>query len=411
MGEAAELVALGAGLDEAFEGLPCMAFVERDGYVVAANLAARRLTNMDVDASTWPRRIDDVLLGAYDFSAQDRRYRFDCLALRREAPPLQVNAVAQKAFFHGEPCRLVLLLERGEGFAGASEAEGSFVEDVLDATPEATVIAHEGRVLHVNHEFTRLFGYTRGECVGQDLDSLVIPDGRMHESEMLLHLLHNEGRSSMETVRRTAAAEELDVSVLVAPVRLGGEARGMLVTYRDIRKQRREEARLQHTALHDALTGLANRALFLDRVGLTLSRLRRRPDRDFAVIFLDLDGFKKVNDTLGHASGDALLLVIAERLAQCLRPQDTVARFGGDEFALLLDESGGAVEVERMAERMQTEIGKPILLDGVQACVSASIGIALARPGHEGAESLLREADVAMYQAKAAGKARHVIYR
>ena len=328
-------------LDGPFEQLPCMAMIERSGMIVARNALARAVTGCSDEVA-----VDRALVGAYDFVGRDRRFRFDCLLLRRHGAPMQVNAVTQGASFGGAACRLILMMERVQGFAGATDTEGSFVEDMLDATPEATAIAHEGRVLHVNREFSRLFGYTAVECAGRELDELVLPDGRRHETEMILHELERHGRAEMETVRRTRSGELLETFVMVSKVRLGGEAHGMFVTYRDIRRQKKEEARLRYSARHDGLTGLANRAMFLERVELTVARLRRRPDRSFAVIFLDLDGFKQVNDTLGHAAGDALLLTVAQRLARCVRPQDVVARFGGDEFALLLDESGAEAEVD-----------------------------------------------------------------
>jgi len=394
-------------IDAAFENLPCMAMIEREGEFIASNRMAREVTGFTAER----QRVEQTLVGAYDFVGRDRRFRFDCLLLRKNAPPMQVNAVTQSAMYKGEPGRLLLMIERAQGFAGASDAEGSFVEDVLDATPEATVIAHEGRILHVNREFSRLFGYPVSECSGQELDELVMPDGRRHESEMIYHMLEQTGRAEMDTVRRTRSGELVEMFVLASRVRLGGDAYGMFVTYRDVRRQKQEEARLQYNAMHDPLTGLANRALFLDRVELTVGRLRRRPDRCFAVIFLDLDGFKAVNDSLGHAAGDTLLMTVAQRLKRCLRPQDVVSRFGGDEFALLLDESGGEEEVNGVADRIQMEIGKPIDLDGVSAKVSASMGIAMARLAYESVEEILGHADEAMYAAKALGKSTHVIYR
>ncbi len=395
------------GVEDTFEKLPCMAMVERRGSIVARNAIARMLTG-----ATEPieEPVEAVLIGSYDFVGRDRRFRFDGLLLRKNASPMQVNAVTQGVEFGGEACRLLLMMERAEGYAGASEESGSFVEDVLDATPEATVIAHDGRILHVNREFSRLFGYSLAECAGQELDELVMPDGRRHESEMIYHMLEKSGRAEMDTVRRTRSGETMDMSVLVARVRLGGDAFGMLVTYRDIRRQKKEESRLQYNALHDGLTGLANRALFLERVQLTAGRLKRRPDRCFAVIFLDLDGFKKVNDTLGHAAGDALLLKVARRLKGCLRPQDTVARFGGDEFALLLDESGNEEQVGLVALRIQAELQRPILIGEVEAFVSGSMGVAMATSAYVSAEQMMMDADAAMYAAKASGKARHVIF-
>ena len=406
-------------MDAAFETLPCMALIERGGAIVARNALSRRiggyLTASGLEGSAM-LRVQDVLLGWHVVEETDRRVRFDCLLLRRHGAPMPVYAVAQAAIYGGEACRLVLLLEQSVSAAGdASDREATLVEDVLDATPEASVMTHGSRVLHVNREFTRLFGYTSAECVGEELAELVVPEGRMHECEMILHTLAQDGRVSMETRRRTRSGDEIDVCVLIAKVRLGSRAAGTLVTYRDIREQKLVEARLLHHARHDALTGLPNRSLFLEQVGLTLARLRRRPDRRFAVVFLDLDGFKQVNDTLGHAAGDALLLVVADRLTRCLRPQDTVARFGGDEFALLLDESGNESEVAAVAARIQAEIQQPIDIygtgDAAVARVRASLGIAIAVPVYESAEEILLHADSAMYAAKTAGGGRHVTYK
>ena len=298
----------------------------------------------------------------------------------------------------------------GQGFTSMLDLGESFLAEVLDAMPEAVVLTHGTRVLHSNREFERLFGYTAGECVGQELDELVLPDGRLHESEMLLHMVHTTGRTSIETERRSAAGELIKVAVLLARLNLGGEARGLFITYRDIRRQKQEEARLQHTALHDGLTGLANRGLFLDRVRLTMARLKRRPDRGFAVLFIDLDGFKQVNDTLGHAGGDRLLLEISQRLTRCVRPQDTVARFGGDEFALLLDETAGATEAMQVARRVLLEIERRVDLEDGPVHVSASLGLAVANPLDARAEDILRHADAAMYEAKARGKRQCVLW-
>lgn len=389
-------------VDGAFEDLPCMAMIERDGLIVARNALCRRMTGFGGESV----RTKDALLGSDELNCSESRVRFNGLAIRRFGSPMPVYATAQRVRYCCEPCRLVMLMEQ----AGCGEErEASLVEDVLDAMPEATVITHGSRVLHVNREFTRLFEYPARESVGQELVDLVVPDGRLHECEMILHTLRQHGRVEMETRRRTRSGEELDVCLLISKMQLGGHAAGTLVTYRDIRRQKVEEARLKHTARHDVLTGLPNRSLFLEQVGLTLGRLRRRPDRRFAVVFMDLDGFKQVNDTNGHAAGDKLLLVVADRLMRCLRPQDTVARLGGDEFALLLDESGSEAEVAGVAARIQAEIQEPI--DGRPSYVTASMGIAIAVPEYESADQILRHADSAMYAAKTAGGGRHVTYR
>ena len=174
--------------------------------------------------------------------------------------------------------------------------------------------------------------------------------------------------------------------------------------------RKKAEAQLLHDAFHDALTGLANRALFLDRLQMTLGAARRKANDQFAVLFLDMDRFKNVNDSLGHAAGDRLLQMLAERLETFLRPGDTLARLGGDEFAILINDindPGGAVHV---AKRLQSLLGKRFLIDQNEVFVSASIGIALSSTGYSSADEILRDADIAMYRAKAAGKNRYEIF-
>src|SRR6185295_12392227 len=137
-----------------------------------------------------------------------------------------------------------------------------------------------------------------------------------------------------------------------------------------------------------------------------INRARRRKDYLFAVLFLDLDRFKIINDSLGHAAGDELLVTVAHRLNECLRAVDTVARLGGDEFAVLLDDIQDTVEALHIAQRLQDEIKLPVMLEGEEVFVTASIGIALNLSGHNNPESILRDADSAMYQAKQNGKGR-----
>jgi diguanylate cyclase (GGDEF)-like protein/PAS domain S-box-containing protein len=178
----------------------------------------------------------------------------------------------------------------------------------------------------------------------------------------------------------------------------------------DISERKNAEGRLQYVAFHDVLTGLPNRALFMDRLQHALVRGTRRQEHSFGVLFLDLDRFKVINDGLGHSIGDQLLAAVARRIESCLRPGDTVARFGGDEFAVLLEDVDGSAGATRVAERIQFQLTKPFLLEGHEVFATASTGIALSGPGHHQPEDLLRDADLAMYRAKSLGKARNILF-
>ncbi|HEX8336521.1 MAG TPA: EAL domain-containing protein, partial [Pyrinomonadaceae bacterium] len=173
-----------------------------------------------------------------------------------------------------------------------------------------------------------------------------------------------------------------------------------------------EESRehFRHAAYHDALTGLPNRLLLADHLRLAIERAKRHSDHSYALIFLDLDRFKYINDSLGHAAGDQLLVTIARRLENHLRPTDTVARLGGDEFAVLLDGLEDEGDAIRVAERVQEELTSPFNLGGHEVFTTASIGIALSAPGHDHPERVLRDADTAMYRAKEKGKARYELF-
>lgn len=178
----------------------------------------------------------------------------------------------------------------------------------------------------------------------------------------------------------------------------------------DLSQKRQTQEHLLYSTLHDALTGLPNRSLFTERLRHAMRRAARHPEDLFAVLFLDLDRFKDVNDNLGHFAGDELLRAVARRLEACLRPEDTVARLSGDEFAILLESITEASDAGRVAERIEEALSFPINLAGSEVITSASMGIVTSSMAHDQPEQLLRSADMAMYRAKAAGRARYEMF-
>ena len=178
----------------------------------------------------------------------------------------------------------------------------------------------------------------------------------------------------------------------------------------DLTLKRQTQEHLLYSTLHDALTGLPNRSLFTERLRHAMRRAARHPDDLFAVLFLDLDRFKDVNDNLGHFAGDELLRAVARRLEACIRPEDTVARLSGDEFAILLESITDTSDAGRVAERIEEALSFPINLAGAEVTTSASMGIVTSSMSHDQPEQLLRSADMAMYRAKAAGRARYEMF-
>jgi diguanylate cyclase (GGDEF)-like protein/PAS domain S-box-containing protein len=195
----------------------------------------------------------------------------------------------------------------------------------------------------------------------------------------------------------------------ITPIRDGdGSVTGAVVVFQDITERKRIEEQLLRNTFYDALTALPNRVLFQDRLTRAIERSKRKIDYRFGVLFLDLDGFKGINDRFGHGIGDMFLVEIAKRLESCLRSGDTIARFGGDEFAVLLEDVKEVSDATNVAKRIQNAIALPLSLNGHEIFTTASIGIALSGSGNKDDEpdTLLRDADIAMYQAKQEGKAR-----
>ncbi len=214
-------------------------------------------------------------------------------------------------------------------------------------------------------------------------------EGKTAHFEFEHRVLHKDGEYRWMLSRGLAVRDEEGLAVRMA----GSQT--------DVTDRKKAEERLLHGAFHDSLTGLPNRALFTDRVERALARAERRPDYLFAVMFLDLDRFKILNDSLGHMSGDRLLLGVAQRLNECLRPGDTVARLGGDEFTVLLDDLNGPSEAHEIARRIQQSLAAPFRFDGKEITTSASIGVTFNTQDRRRPEELLRDADTAMYRAKA----------
>jgi diguanylate cyclase (GGDEF)-like protein/PAS domain S-box-containing protein len=294
------------------------------------------------------------------------------------------------------------------------QSEARFRSLVQNSSDVVAVIDRDARIAYESDALRRVLGHDPIRRMEQPFVDGVHPEDRGRFEQLLTALHDARGEHVAEFRLRHADATWRWVEA-IGTNQLGDPAvRGIVLNFRDVTERRQLQEQLQHQAFHDPLTGLANRALFADRVTHALARSLRNADDQLAVLFLDLDDFKVVNDSLGHAAGDELLTAVAERIRACLRLQDTPARLGGDEFAILVEETDPTA-AGRVAERILSALRQPFTLEQRQVFAEASIGIALGagqRDGRDGlsAEELLRNADAAMYTAKSRGKGRFEFY-
>ncbi len=274
------------------------------------------------------------------------------------------------------------------------------------------LVSSSGNWLKVNHALCKILGYTEKEFLSMDFQSMIFPDD-LGITLIKIHEVASGKSASWQMEHRYVHKSGLTVwaswSVSSASD-TRSEHPNLIFQIQDITDRKQAEEKLQHDATHDALTGLPNRSLFMGRLTEALRKTRYGSEYKVSVLFIDLDRFKYVNDSLGHLIGDRLLIGISERLRDCMRPTDIVARLGGDEFVILVEGRYDIKEVIRIAERIQQKFSVPFDLSGHEVYSSASIGILHASDKHNTSEDMMRDADTAMYQAKRAGKARHEVF-
>lgn len=294
-----------------------------------------------------------------------------------------------------------------------TQSRERFEEVFEHAAVGAMLVELDGHIRQVNHSLCDLLGYTERELSGKTIQDVTHPDdldadfeeldkllgGEIHAYQMEKRYLHRDGHAIWGLLSRSLVRDE------------SGYPLYFISQVQDISQRKALEEELLRLAHHDPLTGLYNRAAFGEQIERAIS-FAKRNEGSLALLFLDLDDFKRVNDTLGHDAGDRLLAAVASRLLTCVRAEDTVARLGGDEFCVLLEGLANTEDALQAAKRVETCLREPFTLDDYQLpYLTASIGIVAKGPGkHLSAGQLLREADTAMYQAKRCGKARHQLY-
>ena len=288
-------------------------------------------------------------------------------------------------------------------------SEERFRSLVQNASDGVVVLGEDSLIRYESPAVQRILGRRDDEGIGHSLTAGVHPDDRSMVDNRLADVALSSGSEvAVEFRARHADGSWRTLEAIAKNLLDDPSVGGVVVNYWDITDRKALEEQLRHQAFHDVLTGLANRSLFLDRLGHALARAGRG-GRPTAVLYLDLDDFKAVNDRLGHAEGDRLLVLAAERLRAATREEDTVARLGGDEFAIIVEETEPA-EATKAAQRVLETLAAPFILGERQVIARASVGIAVQAKGDADADELLRRADIAMYAAKARGGDCHVTY-
>jgi diguanylate cyclase (GGDEF)-like protein/PAS domain S-box-containing protein len=279
---------------------------------------------------------------------------------------------------------------------------------LFENSPQAIcLLDKDGNIVNVNKEFKTLFGDNDNL---EALRSSFIPEDKIEEAQTFVKAVISGQFINEESQRRTSDGRIIPVSILGYPFNFKGSIAGAFFIFNDISERKEYEKQITHQALHDSLTGLPNRALFIERLSRALARKKADPSYSFAVMLVDLDRFKKINDSLGHMAGDELLVYIGHKLKGLLRPIDSLARLGGDEFGILLDSVDDPKQIISVAEKVRDSITDPLLVHGNEVVISASIGIVLKMDEYRESDSILRDADISMYRSKELGKNRFMVF-
>ncbi|EAZ88420.1 hypothetical protein CY0110_06459 [Crocosphaera chwakensis CCY0110] len=293
------------------------------------------------------------------------------------------------------------------------QSKESFQKAIINAPLPIMIHAEDGEILQINDIFTELTGYTHDEIPTIDTWLEKAYGKRQNIIRPVInHLYDLETKiDEGEFVIDTSDEKQKILNFNSAPLEQLSDGRRVVISMAiDVTERKKAEEKLRHNALHDTLTKLPNRLLFIDRLNQSIERIKRHPTYSFAVLFIDLDRFKLINDSLGHIIGDRVLIQIATKLTSCVRSLDTVARIGGDEFIILLNDLESKIKAIHIAERILETLKLPIIIEQRNIVISASIGIAFNSQNNEEADDIIRNADLAMYKAKEQGKARYMIF-
>ena len=396
-----------------------------EGNYISVNDAATRIfgfskdeaLGLNISTIVAPEHLDTVRHHLESKLAGDTNqtvYEVDCVKKDGSRVTLEVNS--SLIMKNGVPIAIQGVARDISERKSAQQALHNTISlfaSTFESTADGIVVMGlDRKIVTCNKKFVEMWNVSEDILTDNDgLGLINFVAGQLTEPETFLTNLNKVYEDPMSTA--TEVLELTDGRIFERysqPQMLEGKPVGRVACFRDITERTRAEEKLRHYALHDTLTNLPNRVEFMNQLRLAVERADGNDYARFAVLFLDLDRFKIINDSLGHGIGDKLLVAIAEKLKSCVRPGDIVARLGGDEFTILLNRSGDTDEVARVASRLLAKIAEPCRIDNYEVFTTASIGIIVSSHGQRAPEDFLRDADAAMYRAKESGKARYEIF-
>jgi Amt family ammonium transporter len=338
-----------------------------------------------------------------------RTYETECIDSAGTAIPVLISeALIPKT---KKSVASILNISDQKKIQDAFYTQRTFFRELFEKSPQAVALLDDqGIIVEVNREFEELFGYKTNNIIGQSAHMILVPHDLMEENNTIHQSAINGRVVRKETLRKHQSGRLIPVSLLAYPIRVREHLEGVFCIYQDISERKAFEEQLQHRAFHDLLTNIPNRALFMERLSRALERAKRREEYSFAVMLLDLDRFKSINDRFGQLEGDKLLVEISNRIQSCLRTVDTVARLGADEFAVLIEEFTSQDDVFEIINRIDSTVRNPIAINSHQVAITNTTGLVLDTQVYQAPEEILRDIDIALYHAKEKGPGQHAIF-
>jgi len=405
-----------AYFEQLFENSPQgIVLLDLEGHITRVNAAFTAIFGYTLTDSLG-RSTDQLLVP--ESEVEDHRQRIQAIQRgetieyevsrrRKDGQAIQVNIIAYPILIEGEPKGAYVIYNDITDRRNAereTQRQTAYFQQLFENSPQGiAILDNDERIQSTNKGFETIFGYSSAEASGNILQGLLVSEELRDTARELSERLARGNFVITETVRQRKDGSQVDVSLITYPLLIDGQRHGSYAIYTDIAERKKAERQIIHQAYHDRLTGLPNRSMLQERIGQAMQRAKHDASHRFALLYMGLDRFKVVNDSLGHMVGDQLIMSTAHRLVDTLRGVKTISRVGGDEFAILLEEDVSTDAALTIAQQLQAAIRRPVNTGEHEIHTTTSIGVVMGPLSHERPDFMLRDAEIALHQAKQKG--------